>query len=175
MSLDGHPAPADGRRSRRALGQWAGLSVALVVITLAAYYLPGSGQPAGQPPAPVATTSIPTPASVDSVAEEMRLALQHYENAIGELEALVASDSDVIDPEVASSLRENVDLIDRAILESRAALADDPTSQPVRDSLFEALRRKVSVLQSTVRLINEMRQGDEQGAAETAAGLGTKS
>jgi len=159
--------------SRRAVAQWIGLTAALVLITLAVYSAPGLGVPAT--PDPPVEAETPVAGSVDSIAEEMRLALEHYENAISELETLVESDTDVMDPELAAAIRQNVDLIDRAIAESRTALVDDPTSQPVRDSLFEALRRKVAVLQSTVQLINEMRQGDEQGAAETAAGLGTKS
>ena len=64
--------------------------------------------------------------------------------------------------------------IDQAIVESRAALTNDPESQPARESLFEALRRKVGVLQATVTLMNEMRQGNQAGAAEAAAGLNKK-
>ena len=63
-------------------------------------------------------------------------------------------------------------MIDQAIAESRAALAADPQSQPARDSLIDALRRKVGVLQTTVALMNEMRQGNQEGAARVAAGAG---
>ena len=37
------------------------------------------------------------------------------------------------------------------------ALTGDPANQAARESLFEALRRKVSVLQDTVTLMNDMR------------------
>ena len=42
----------------------------------------------------------------------------------------------------------------------------EPQSAPARDSLFEALRRKVSLLQDTVALMNEMRKGNSAGAAQ---------
>jgi hypothetical protein len=69
-------------------------------------------------------------------------------------------------------LQKNLSTIDRAIADSRAALNTNPESEPARDSLFEALRRKVGVLQATVTLMNEMRNGNQDGAARAAAGIG---
>ena len=51
----------------------------------------------------------------------------------------------------------------------------NPDSAPARDSLFEALRQKVSVLQATVSLIDEMRQGDPAGTARAMEGPGRES
>ena len=51
-----------------------------------------------------------------------------------------------------------------AIAESRTALLEEPASQPARDSLFEALGRKVALLQDMIALMNQMRKGDEVGA-----------
>ena len=56
-------------------------------------------------------------------------------------------------------------LIDEAISESRAALQSEPQSESAQESLFTALRRKVALLQETLALINEMRTGDQDGAA----------
>jgi anti-sigma factor RsiW len=167
------PRPAPARPSRGALAQWFGLAAALVVITIGAYFfvrepLPGDG-------APAATAGNAAPAgSVESVAEQLRLAMQHYENAITELETLAQRADGSLDPAIALTLQQNIRAIDRAIAESREALTDDPESQPARESLFDALRRKVSVLQATVTLMNEMRQGNPAGAAEAAAGLSKK-
>ena len=61
------------------------------------------------------------------------------------------------------------------LVTSREALNVNPGSEPARDSLFEALRQKVGVLQATVTLMNEMRKGNQDGAARVAAGLGRKS
>jgi hypothetical protein len=81
---------------------------------------------------------------------------------------------DSLDPVVAGTLRTNLTVLNRAIAESRQALADDPGSVPARDSLFEALRQKVVLLQSTVTLINEMRKGNPEGAV-AASGRGRSS
>jgi hypothetical protein len=161
-------APARPRPARGALAQWIGLAAALVVVTIAAYFV------ARAPLPPEAPGNAPQTASVESVAEQLRLAMQHYENAISELETLARSGDGTLDPAIAASLQENIMAIDRAIAESRTALTDNPESQPARESLFEALRRKVGVLQATVTLMNEMRQGNPAGAAEAAAGLGKK-
>ena len=80
-----------------------------------------------------------------------------------------------MDPALAATLEKNLTTIDHAIAESREALNVDPASEPARDSLFEALRQKVGVLQATVTLMNEMRKGNQDGAARIAAGLGRKS
>ena len=47
-------------------------------------------------------------------------------------------------------LQKNLQVIDQAIAESRAALRSEPQSAPARDSLFDALRRKVTLLQDTI-------------------------
>ncbi|HEX5215548.1 MAG TPA: zf-HC2 domain-containing protein [Vicinamibacterales bacterium] len=154
---------------RRARLQWLGIAAALVLATLTAYVMRGPSQP---PPAateaPAATTAAGNPRdtrSVEAVAEEMRLALQHYENAISGLEAITRDSNSAMDPEVAATVQRNLMVINQAISESRAALVDDPTSGPARESLVDALRRKMDVLTASVSLINQMRQGDQIGAA----------
>ena len=62
-------------------------------------------------------------------------------------------------------------MIDQAIDESRAALKAEPQSTIARDSLFQALRRKVDLLQDTIALMNEMRKGDAAGAASIVESL----
>jgi hypothetical protein len=113
--------------------------------------------------------------AVKEVADELRLAMQHYESAIMKLEALTKANDGALDPAIAEMLQKNLAVVDRAIAESRVALASSPDSESARESLFEALRRKVGVLQATVTLMNQMRQGNPAGAAGAAAGLGRKS
>ena len=55
--------------------------------------------------------------------------------------------------------------------ESRAALRTEPTSEPAQQSLLEAFRTKVGLLQDTIALINEMRKGNQAEAARIAEGL----
>jgi anti-sigma factor RsiW len=155
---------------RGPLVQWIGLAAALLVATIGAYYF-------YRPPAAPATvqSNAAAPGTVEAVAEELNLATSHYEKAIAQLEALTKSDGGTLDPALAKTLQQNIHTIDQAITESRTALTQDPGSEPARESLFEALRRKMVVLQATVNLMNEMRKGNQAGAAEAIAAFGKKS
>ena len=141
----------------------------------------------GQPTqAPVASAPGAQPGNgagddtVQSVETEFRLAEQHYQNAIGKLEeaarldgqstAAQPSGDDTIDPQTAAMLQKNLHVIDQAIAESRAALRSEPQSASARDSLFDALKRKVALLQDTIALMNEMRKGNSAGAAQIING-----
>ena len=113
-----------------------------------------------------------SPELVQSVEQELRLAEQHYEKAITGLEQIAKSGEGALDPQVAATLRNNLGVIDQAISDSRVALAQQPGSQLAQESLFEAFRRKVALLQDTVALINEMRKGNQAGAARAIDNLG---
>jgi hypothetical protein len=108
---------------------------------------------------------------VESVEADLRAAEQHYERAIAGLEKIASADERTLDPQVAATLKKNLEIIDGAIAESRAALRSEPQSAPARESLFEALRRKMSLLQDTIALMNEMRKGNQAGAAQILEGL----
>jgi Putative zinc-finger len=103
---------------------------------------------------------------VQSVAEEFAKAEQHMQAGIAKLEAVAKADQSAIDPGTAATFQKNLLIIDRVIAESKAALKTEPQSALARDSLFGALRRKVSLLQDTVALMNEMRKGNSAGAAQ---------
>jgi tetratricopeptide (TPR) repeat protein len=132
---------------------------------------------------PVAATTQPagnaaTDIGVESVEAEFRLAEQHYQNAIAKLEQAArldqsasAQDPNALDAQTAAMLQKNLQVIDQAIAESRSALRSEPSSAPARDSLFDALRRKVALLQETIALMNEMRKGNSAGAAQIVDGL----
>jgi anti-sigma factor RsiW len=161
--------PAAAAARRPVVWQWAGLAAALVLVTLAVYAVMRA------PRETVPSGNAGQDAAVKAVADELKLAMQHYENAITQLEALTKNNNGTIDPAIAATLQKNLEVVDKAISESRVALTNNPESEPARESLFEALRRKVGVLQATVSLMNQMRQGNPAGAAESAAGLGRKS
>jgi anti-sigma factor RsiW len=147
-------------RPRAALGQWIGLAAALLVVTLGAYWVQNRTPAPGDVVAPIV---------VDSATAELNLALEDYGRAIRELETLAASGDSTIDPALAETIQGSLSAIDQAIAESRTALVTNPESEPARASLFDALSRKITTLQTTVSLINEMRQGDQEGAARVAA------
>jgi Putative zinc-finger len=149
----------------------AAVLLAAVLITLVLRRLPQEAPAADQNAAvaPPATAQQAAP-DLGSIEAEMRQAETHYENAIQKLEAL-AKDQQVLDPRVASDLRKNLVVIDQAIGESRAALRAQPTNERAQESLFEAFRSKITLLQDTLALINEMRKGNQNEAARLAPGV----
>lgn len=167
----GHAAPA-WRRFALPLAAAA----VLVVAVSAAVLLLKPSTPAG----PAATTASapaeidPTTATPDqligSVEAELRQTERHLERAVTSLEAL-ARDRQALDPQVATEVQQSMLVIDRAIGESRAALRTDPLSAEAQDSLFEAFRAKIALLQDTVALINEVRKGNQAEAARIADGM----
>ena len=146
------------------------LAASLLLIVGASLYVlyPIGGQaPAQQAPG--------NAAGVDTVEpyRDLEAGLESAQQAIAKLQQAAKGDG-VIDPETAAELQKNLEIIDQAIAQSRAALKADPQSAPARDTLFDALRRKVAVLQDTIALMNLIRKGDASGAAEVVDG-GNKS
>jgi hypothetical protein len=125
----------------------------------------GSGRSAGgqAPPSPDEI--------VRNIESELQLAAGHYENAIKGLEQVATASDSPLDPVLMATLKENLAVIDAAIDDSRTALRAEPGSQIAQENLFEAFRRKVALLQDTIALMNEIRKGDEAGAARVAEGL----
>src|SRR5262245_48778359 len=108
------------------------------------------------------------------VEAELRQASEHYENAIKGLEQIANAEQGELDPRTAATLQKNLSVIDQAISESRAALRAEPTSEPAQQSLIDSFKTKMALLQDTVALINEMRKGNEAGAARIVSGLKPK-
>ena len=126
---------------------------------------PGSGHGAGAGAGNAGGTD-----TVKSIADDLQIAEQHYQSAIDKLQRAADLNDGTIDPETAAVLQKNLQVINGAISESRAALQTDPQSAPARDSLFEALRQKVMLLQETIALMNELRKGNSAGAAQIIDG-----
>ena len=101
---------------------------------------------------------------------EFQQAEKHLESAVAGLEVL-ARDRQVLDPQVSADLQKSLLVIDQAIGESRAALKTQPMSAQAQDSLFEAFRSKIVLLQDTISLINEVRKGNQAEAARIADGM----
>ena len=106
----------------------------------------------------------PSEGSPEWISAELQLAEGHYRNAIRGLETIVEEGEASLDPEVAAVLRQNLTVIEDAIVESRAAALAEPANSAAGESLLAALRQKVSLLQNTVLLINEIRKGEGDGA-----------
>lgn len=170
------PARPPARTTTSDSWQWLGVAAALLLVTTAVYFASRPAAPTDAQTAALTESNASAPATVETVEETLQRAEAEYERAIAQLETLVKNGDPGVSPETVATLQRSVTTIDKAIEESRAALTDNPTNQPARTSLFDALRSKVNLLQTTVVLMNEMRQGDAAGAAETAsAGRGKSS
>jgi anti-sigma-K factor RskA len=126
-------------------------------------------------PAPTANTAASGNATsgelVQSIENELDQAAAHYEKAIAGLEQVANASDSPLDPELMTTLKANLGVIDQAINDSRTALKAAPANQLAQESLFEAFRRKVALLQDTIALMNEMRKGNQAGAARVAESL----
>ena len=124
------------------------------------------------PPASTATATAPAPGNavdartVESVQNEVEAAQKNYETAIAHLEGIAKANRQALDPQTARTLDKNLAITDMAIADSSAAVRTEPTSVAAREALFDSLRQKVALLQDTIALINEMRKGNNAGAAE---------
>ena len=106
----------------------------------------------------LATVTPAQPGSATNVAWSAPLAAEvHYASAIARLEALTGTERAALDPAMIDVLDTGMTVVDAAIDQSRAALESQPDSEVARESLFQALRTKVALLQDTLALVNEMR------------------
>ena len=148
---------------------WLAAAAALVVATMIGLrFVPGRDRE------PATIAEAPRSRDVQAIESELRLAESHYENAIKGLEQITKADDQALDPKTAATLQKNLAVIDQAISESRAAVRAQPSSEPAQESLIENFKTKVALLQDTVALINEMRKGNEAGAARIVSGLKPK-
>lgn len=104
--------------------------------------------------------------SVETVESEVDTAQQQFESAIAKLEKVTKANQSALDTATSRTINKNLDILDQAIAENRAAVKAEPSSVAARETLFEALRQKVTLLQDTISLINEMRKGNNAGAAQ---------
>jgi hypothetical protein len=159
--------------SRPALSPWmpwlAAAAALMLAVTIGMRYMPARHVDIAQEKAPAAAGE-----AAMSVETELRQAEAHYENAIKGLEAIANSEQSELDPRTAATLQKNLAVIDQAISESRAAVRAQPASEPAQQSLIDGFKTKIGLLQDTVALINEMRKGNEAGAARIASGLKQK-
>jgi hypothetical protein len=152
---------------------WGALAAAamLVLATATGLLMFYRGGTPATPPGAVAGNTRPAahPEGTDlvqSVESELQLAEQHYQKAIAGLEQIAKEGQSSLDPQLAAVLAKNMGVIEQSIRESRDVLKSQPSSELAQATLFEGLRRKVDLLKDTVALINEMRKGNQAGAAQ---------
>jgi hypothetical protein len=155
--------PADARHNVRRW-PWLAAAAALVLATAGGVWLVRAPLGGGTAPATEAATA-------QAVEAELAQAEEHYEKAISGLEQIANAEKGALDPRTAATLQENMGVVDQAIDESRAALTAQPASDPARRSLLDNFKAKIELLQNTIALINDMRTGDDAGAAQAISRL----
>ena len=167
-----HDRPEPVTATRRHQYMWLGIAAALVLAVGAALFM--LMPRGGQNPAPTNASAQPsnaTPAdSVQSGVEDLRQAERLLQSGIAKLKEGMGSDEQALPVAAASTLDKNLQILDQAIAESSAALQQEPQNVAARTSLFDALQRKISLLQDTIALMNEMRKGNAAGAAQLVDG-----
>ena len=96
--------------------------------------------------APVVRATQPQPAAVDLVRLE-----RDYRSEVEELQAALRRNRDQLAPETVRILEDNLRIIDAAIMEARAALANDPQSATLGELLRSAYQQKLDLLKQVAR------------------------
>ena len=89
----------------------------------------------------------PAPARSGAFAEA-----SEYSRDVAQLRAIVTQRRADLDSTTIAVLEKNLELIDRAIAESRAALQRDPASEFLADQLARAMTKKVAILRTAALL-----------------------
>ena len=173
--LPGHASDA-GSPDAAGRGRWVWLALAASLVALIGTGLVFRAGGLGRTPPTTATTApattqpgnAATSPLVESIEGEVQLAAEHLEKAAAGIEQIVRQGDGTVDPEVMTQLKQSLAVIDQAIGDSRTALKSQPENRVAQESLFDAFRRKVSLLQDTIALMNEMRKGNQAGAARIA-------
>ncbi len=84
-------------------------------------------------------------------AESTVLLAQKYSAAIAQLEHVLLADSARLDTATVRIVRDKLTLMDRAIDEARAALAQDPNSDFLADHFAGMMRQKLALLRTVAR------------------------
>jgi anti-sigma factor RsiW len=164
-----------GAASGYHLRRWGWFAAAAVLVLAAVVGLRvGPLAPHSAPPASALAATPSTSVDAQSVESELRQAEAHYDKAIKGLEQITSAGQGALDPKTAATLQKNLSVIDQAISESRAAVHSQPNSEPAQASLLDNFKMKIGLLQDTVSLINEMRKGNDAGAARIVSGLKEK-
>lgn len=165
-------ASAAVRRAPRRQWQYAMAAAALIAATAGTtyFFVTRSGTTAPQvatrtavpshdaavaTPAPLVSAA-PTPpanATVASYRPKKELsAARVYDNEITLLDSLVRTRRASLDPKTVAVIENNLQIINKAIIESRAALAKDPKSPMLSNQLDNVLDSKVELLRTVAFL-----------------------
>lgn len=118
---------------------------------------PASPVEVAPPPAALASTEERSPRRderpvASEPARPNEAEQSEYARDVAQLRAIVSERRTELDTATVAVLEKNLELIDRAIAESRAALQADPASDFLADQLARAMTKKVAILRTVALL-----------------------
>jgi hypothetical protein len=132
------------RRFSFTLPQLAAASLAIMLLSGGVVWMARSGDPRADFP-PVSADERPRAGRTGTVAPA-GFADSQYDDAIADLEQTLEAGRTTLDSTTVQVLEENLAAIDRAIDQSRRALAADPANLYLNRHLADARQRKLSLL-----------------------------
>ena len=152
---------------------WLALAAALVLVTLGVYAVTSSAPTS----TPLTTTAGNGKAdgSVETIASELGQAMRHYENAMAELDRLANANDGQIDPTLAKMLQTQLDALGAGDWREPQG-AGERSRQRGRRATACSTRSgaRSACCRPTVTLMNEMRQGNPDGAVQAGSILNKK-
>jgi len=123
-------------------------AAASVLITLSAGTVYMLTRPATPTPAAttVAESTDGSPAPAEMAAQFVTATEQNYQATIADLESVLASQRDQLDPATIAIIEQNLAVIDAAIEEARAALENDPSRAYLYRHFDTTMNKKVELL-----------------------------
>jgi hypothetical protein len=138
------PARAVTRRFSFTVPQLVAAGLALMVMSGGGVWVLQHGGPA---------TDLPQVAAADPSVVPASLADPRYDEAIADLEQALNAGRADLDPGTIKILEANLDAIDKAIEQSRRALAADPANLYLNSHLADARQRKLALLRRATALV----------------------
>lgn len=149
IELDRHSrvVPIASRRGRDrrfsfSIPQLAAAAIALILLGAAATWSLRESEAPRMATAPAGDSERATTVTIEFPGE------RSYDRAIAELERVLEENQDRLDPETVRTVEHNLALIDRAIEDTRRALAEDPDDPYLHRHLANTMERKVEVLRN---------------------------
>src|SRR5260221_14226357 len=112
-----------------------------------------AGGGVGRPQGGGAATSLPPVTAADPTLVPASVSDPRYDEAIADLEQALRAGRADLDPGTIRTLEMNLDAIDKAIDQSRAALAADPANVYLNNHLADARQRKLALLRRATALV----------------------
>jgi Putative zinc-finger len=140
--------PRVTRRVSFTLPQLVAAGLALMVMSAGGMWVLQHGGAATDLPRIAATNEV-DPSLLPATAADPR-----YDEAISDLEQALSAGRSQLDPDTVRILEANLDAIDKAINDSRRALAGDPANVYLHSHLAEARQRKLALLRRGVGLLS---------------------